>query len=250
MSSAASAALAAQAGFKPYMSDRRPRIVAVDGPAGSGKSSICHRVAERIGWTYVNTGAIYRAVGILALDSGLNLDDEGALASLVDEVAPDIRWEPSTKRLLHNRRDLTDRLLSEEAGYAASKIAKQPLVRERLLPLQRQITLAAPVGALVDGRDIGTVVFPDADVKVFLTASLEERSRRRLTQLGTTGANDAELLEDVKRGLARRDERDKGRDVAPLKRADDAVELDTSSLSLDQTVDALIAILREKGVVV
>jgi cytidylate kinase len=225
----------------------RPKIVAVDGPAGSGKSSICQRVADAIGWTYVNTGALYRAVGLLATSAGLSLDDEAGLATMVDEVAPDLRWDPRERRLFFKSQDLTPRLGSEEAGYGASKVAKQALVRSSLLPVQRQMTLAAPVGALVDGRDIGTVVFPDADLKVFLTASLEERSRRRLGQLEGRGVVDEIQLQDIMKGLARRDERDGNRAAAPLKQAPDAVVLDTSSLNVEETVQAMIALLRERG---
>ncbi len=228
------------------LSTGRPKIVAVDGPAGSGKSSICHTVADHLGWTYINTGALYRAVGVLALSSGINLDDQHGLASMVDEVAADLRWDATDRQIWHLQQNLTAKLQTEEAGYAASKVAKQPLVRDRLLPLQRQLTLSAPKGALVDGRDIGTVVFPDADLKIFLTASLEERSRRRMAQL-SPGAKVAEALEDIKKGLARRDERDEGRGVAPLKQAVGAVVLDTSLLNFEQTVEALERMIRERG---
>lgn len=224
----------------------RPKIVAVDGPAGSGKSSICHRVAEAVGWTYVNTGALYRAVGLLASQAGLSFDDEAGVATMVDEIAPDLTWDPLKRELWFLGQDLTPRLASEDAGYGASKVAKQPLVRAALLPVQRQMTLTAPQGALVDGRDIGTVVFPDADLKIFLTASLEERSKRRLHQLGS---GDDVLLQDIMKGLARRDERDGNRAAAPLKQADDAVMLDTSSLSVDETVSAMVKLLRERGLI-
>lgn len=224
----------------------RPKIVAVDGPAGSGKSSICHRVAERTGWTYVNTGALYRAVGLLTRDAGISLDDEAAIAAMVSDIASDLRWDPKTREMWCKDANLTPRLESEEAGYGASKVAKQPLVRAALLPVQRQMTLVAPVGALVDGRDIGTVVFPDADLKIFLTASLEERSRRRLNQLGS---GDPVLLTDVMKGLARRDERDGSRATAPLKQADDAVLLDTSDLDVEETVAAMIRLMRKHGLV-
>lgn len=224
----------------------RPKIVAIDGPAGSGKSSICHRVAERIGWTYVNTGALYRAVGLLTRDAGISLDDEAAIAAMVTEIAGDLRWDPITREMWFKEQNLTPRLESEEAGYGASKVAKQPLVRAALLPVQRKITLVAPVGALVDGRDIGTVVFPDADLKIFLTASLEERSRRRMQQLGS---GDPVALTDVMKGLARRDERDGSRATAPLKQADDALLLDTSDLNVEETISAMIRMLRERGLI-
>jgi len=227
----------------------RPKIVAVDGPAGSGKSSICHQVAARIGWTYINTGALYRAIGLLALTANMDLDDEAGIAAMIDEIAPDLRWDSPRRELWYREQNLTPRLDSEEAGYAASKVARQRLVRERLLPVQRQLTLSAPYGALVDGRDIGTVVFPEANLKIFLTASLEERSRRRLAQLGQATDTSSEQLDNVRRGLARRDERDAHRGVAPLKQAADAVVLDTSELSFDKTVEAMIALIRERGLV-
>jgi cytidylate kinase len=228
------------------MAKSGPFIVAVDGPAGSGKSSICHKVAEKIGWNYINTGALYRAVGLLAIRSKVDLEDEVRLANLVDEVAPHIAWNHKTKELLYKNDNLTAYLQSEETGYAASKIARSGIVRERLLPVQRQMTMTSEKGALVDGRDIGTVVFPEADLKVFLTASLEERSRRRLSQLGSQEVSN---IEEIKEGLARRDQRDEHRDVAPLKQAADALVLDTSNINFDETVDTLIKMIKERGLI-
>lgn len=227
------------------LSTGRPRIVAVDGPAGSGKSSLCFAVAKSIGWTYVNTGALYRAVGLLAQDEGLDLDDAEGIAQMVTMKSPDFTWDAAKRSLACAGQDLTHRLESEAAGYGASKIARLGQVRRELLPLQRAMTLAAKVGALVDGRDIGTVVFPDADLKVFLTASLEARSRRRLDQLGSGAPTSG--LEEIREGLARRDERDGRRDVAPLKQASDAVVLDTSDLTFDESVAAIISLLSERG---
>jgi cytidylate kinase len=225
----------------------RPKIVAVDGPAGSGKSSICHKVAERVGWSYINTGALYRAVGLLAARRRLDLTDERAVGELVDDLAPQLSWRADRRELWLSGEDLTPQLLSEAAGAAASVVAKQSLMRERLLPVQRQLTLSSPVGALVDGRDIGTVVFPDADLKIFLTASLEERSRRRLQQLG--GDASQELLDNIKAGIAARDEQDGARGVAPMKQAADAVVVDTSFMGVEETVDTIVRLLRQRGLV-
>jgi len=229
-----------------HMAKSVPFIVAVDGPAGSGKSSICHKVAESIGWNYINTGALYRAVGLLAIRLNIDLENETRLADLVDEVAPYLCWNHKTKDLFYKDDNLTDFLLSEETGYAASKIARSAVIRERLLPVQRNMTLIAEKGALVDGRDIGTVVFPEADLKVFLTASLEERSRRRLSQLG---AKEGSNIEDIKEGISRRDQRDEDRDVAPLKQAPDAIVLDTSNINFDETVEALIDLIKDRGLI-
>lgn len=219
----------------------RPIIVAVDGPAGSGKSSICHRVCARVGWTYINTGALYRAVGLLADRKGVDTGDEGAVSAFVDSMAQQLKWNATTRELWYQGENLTPMLGSEQAGNAASKVAKMVSVRAQLLPVQRDLTLAAPVGALVDGRDIGTVVFPDADLKVFLTASLEERSRRRLNQLEGMAS---EQLQEIMRGIAQRDEQDEARGVAPLKQAEDAIVLDSSMMGVDETVETLIQILR------
>lgn len=226
---------------------QRPKIVAVDGPAGSGKSSICYRIAEKIGWSYINTGALYRAVGLVAARRQLDLKDEQAVADLVSEMAPDLSWHTESRELWFAGENLTPLLLSEAAGAAASVIAKNSLMRTRLLAVQRQLTLASPVGALVDGRDIGTVVFPDADLKIFLTASLDERSRRRLQQLGGEASDD--VFESIKAGIAARDAQDGARGVAPLKKADDAVVVDTSRMGIEETIETIIVLLREQGLI-
>lgn len=226
----------------------KPKIVAVDGPAGSGKSSICHRVAERLGWTYLNTGALYRAIGLRAHETGISLQDDDKLAQLVKTMAPALRWDSAKRELWYAERNLTPLLLAEEVGDAASQIAKLEGLRERLLPLQRQLSLSAPKGVLVDGRDIGTVVFPDADLKIFLTASLEQRSRRRMQQLGSS-PDDKAQLEELMAEMAHRDARDQGRKVAPLIQAPDALLLDTSDLTLEQTVEAMVNFLRAKHLI-
>jgi len=225
----------------------RPKIVAVDGPAGSGKSSLCAQVSQRLGWSYINTGALYRGVGLLAMAHNIDLEDVPALVAMIDGCGMYLRWDSDRCELWFKDKNLTPQLNSEQAGYAASKVAKQEQVRASLLPVQRQLTLAAKVGALVDGRDIGTVVFPDADLKVFLTASLEERSRRRMQQLGGVDGGDAETLGNIQLGIARRDERDQGRKAAPLKQAEDAVLIDTSKLSFAESADALIELMRQRG---
>lgn len=223
----------------------RPKIVAVDGPAGSGKSSICHRVASILGWSYVNTGLLYRLVGLHAQRRGLNLNAESAVADLASQLAPDIVWQHQTRQLICQGEDVTALLHSEDVGKAASVIAKQPLLRERLLPMQRDLAYTAKSGVLVDGRDIGTVVFPDADLKIFLTASLEQRSLRRLAQLEQQV--EANELDSIKEGIAQRDAQDGSRAVAPMKPAADATVLDTSDLSLDESVQAMIELLKGRG---
>lgn len=222
------------------------KVVAVDGPAGSGKSTICRQVAERIGWTYLSTGALYRATGILARDLEVDLTSEESLAQFMEDVKAGLRWDGETDRLLFGDRDLTPLLGEEEAGFAASRVAVLPTVRRNLLPLQRDVIRASDAkGALVDGRDIGTVVFPDAELKIFLTASLEERAKRRLAQLGETELTMEAILSDMEA----RDGQDVAREEAPLKKADDAIEIDTSQMTLDDVVSCIVALLERHELV-
>ena len=225
----------------------RPKIVAVDGPAGSGKSSICATVCKDLGWSYVNTGALYRAVGLIAYDRGVALVEGVGLKSILDEFAESVRWEHESARLFVGVDDLTNRLESVEAGNGASAVAKMQMVRDALLPIQRKLALTAPRGAIVDGRDIGTVVFPDADLKVFMTASLEQRASRRLKQLEKSGAKSEMSHSDVMRAIALRDDQDSQRDSAPLRRAGDAVLLDTSDMDVVQAISKLKDLIKGKG---
>ncbi len=225
-------------------------IVAVDGPAGSGKSSLCFRTCQRIGWTYINTGALYRAVAIIASRRGMNLEDEDAVLEVVADFSGHMRWEPESQQLYFGDMELSDDLYTAEAGAAASFVAKMPRVRDELLPLQRELALRSPVGALVDGRDIGTVVFPDADLKIFMTASLKERARRRLAQFRSdpkVQIPDDEEVQQVADEIARRDAQDASRGAAPLKRPEDAIDFDNSGMGIDEAVDRLVGLLQSRG---
>jgi cytidylate kinase len=225
----------------------RPKIVAVDGPAGSGKSSICATVCRDLGWSYVNTGALYRAVGLLALDRGVSMVEGSSFRKLLAEFSEIVRWEHESARLFVGIEDFTPRLNSVEAGNGASAVAKMPMVREALMPLQRKLSLSAPRGAIVDGRDIGTVIFPDADVKIFMTASLEQRAIRRLRQLETSGSSSDLSHDDIMRAIASRDDQDSQRDSAPMRRADDAILFDTSDMDVEQAIASLKELIRSKG---
>src|SRR6478735_581160 len=183
-----------------------PKIVAVDGPAGSGKSSVCSEVCRQLGWTYVNTGFLYRSIALIARQRNQGLDDNEALRGIIDEFCEELQWDPSTQAVGFNGQNLTPLLYTDQAGKNASAIAKNPLVRELLLPLQRKLTLQSPVGAIVDGRDIGTVVFPDADLKIFMTASLEVRALRRMGQLQEGMRPDPAELETIKASILHRDQ--------------------------------------------
>lgn len=230
-------------------SKQRCIIVAVDGPAGSGKSSVCSKTCKRLGWTYVNTGFLYRAVAYICRQRQVGLDDELAMGFVIDEFTKSLVWDPETQAVWFQAENISGHLYTDLAGKDASLIAKNPLVRAKLLPLQRDLALRSPVGAIVDGRDIGTVVFPDADLKVFLTASIDERSRRRIKQLKDGQTASSEELEAIKTSILARDAQDAARGVAPLIQAHDAILLDTSNLKIESTIERLLELIKEKNLV-
>ncbi len=222
-------------------------VVAIDGPAGTGKSSATKRLAEALGFVHVDTGAIYRAVAFLVLEKSKG---QGFNEELAVEVARtthlEFRRHPElnpANRILANGRDLTDFIRTSEVTMSASRISAFPAVRAALLGLQRRLGCVGK--AILEGRDIGTVVFPDADIKFFLTASVDERAKRRLVELEASGA-DAPSFEEVRRQIQERDQNDTTRASAPLKKADDAIELDTSQMTLDQVVNYMAATVRKK----
>jgi cytidylate kinase len=221
----------------------RPFIVAIDGPAGAGKSTASRRVAAKLGFAMVDTGAIYRAVALAATRAGVALDDDGRLAQLLPEV--EIRFGPAAAdgggpRVLLGGEDVSREIRTPPMSLGASKVSARPVVRAGLLDLQRRLALAPEnAGAVLEGRDIGTVVFPDADAKFFLTASPEERARRRHAELRAKG--DASSLEEVLADQLRRDRDDSERAVAPLRPASDAVVVDTTGLALEAVVERLVA---------
>jgi CMP/dCMP kinase len=219
----------------------RPFIVAIDGPAGAGKSTTSRRLAARLGFAMVDTGAIYRAVALAATRRGVALDDDVRLAALLPGV--DIRFAPPAaesagQRVLLGDEDVSSEIRTPPMSLGASKVSGRAVVRAGLLDLQRRLALApGNAGAVLEGRDIGTVVFPDAEAKFFLTASPEERARRRHAELVAKG--DTQPYEEVLADQLRRDKDDSERAVAPLRAASDALVIDTSALSLDEVVDRL-----------
>jgi CMP/dCMP kinase len=216
------------------------KVVTVDGPAGAGKSTASRALAQRLGFTHVDTGAMYRAVGVLARERGIDLDDDDALGLLVGglsfELADNGAW------LLVDGRDVSAAIRQAEAGELASRVAVRPVVRTRLVPLQR--ALAPAHGVVMEGRDIGTVVFPDAPAKLYLTAAPTERARRRAVELRARGETVDEAA--LARKLAERDRRDSQRAHSPLRPAEDAVVLDTTTLALDAVVDEMERIARTR----
>ena len=205
--------------------------IAIDGPSGAGKSSLAKRLAAELGYVYVDTGAMYRAIGLYTLRAGQNSKDAAAVAALLPDIHLDIRPGQGAQQILLNGEDVTETVRQEQVGMAASDVSAHPAVRAFLLETQR--ALAARSNVLMDGRDIGTVVLPDATVKIFLTATPEARAQRRLAELQAKGqaADYATVLADIRL----RDDQDTHRAVAPLRQAADAVLLDTSAIGLEES---------------
>ncbi|BBM72492.1 (d)CMP kinase [Rhodothermus marinus] len=221
-------------------------IIAIDGPAGAGKSTTARRVAERLGYPYLDTGAMYRALALALLRQDPTLDPERAREALA-RVQLRVAWDNGRLRVFLDGEDVTEAIRTPEVSQAASRISAWPEVRARLLEEQRRIGRAWERrygGVVLDGRDIGTVVFPEAEVKVFLVADPEERARRRQRELAERGQEVP--LEQVLAEILQRDAQDQQRAVAPLRKADDAVELDTTSLSIDEQVQRVYELVRER----
>ena len=219
------------------------RAIAIDGPAGAGKSSIAKILAKRMGYIYVDTGALYRAVGYFVISRGISTTDADAVVACLEEVDVQMKYVDGQQKVFTNGEDVTDKIRTAEISMAASNVSAIPKVREFLFDLQQDI--AKKNNVVMDGRDIGTVVLPNADVKIFLTASPEERAKRRYKELIEKGQN--VVYKDVLADVITRDHNDSTRATAPLKQADDAVLVDTSDLDFDQSVEALYKIAKEIG---
>lgn len=209
--------------------------VAIDGPAGAGKSTIAKLVAKEKGYIYVDTGAMYRGLAIHFLNRGIDPEDRDAVAEACRDAKVTIGYEDGVQQIYLNGENVTSMLRTEETGNMASKTSAIPEVREKLLELQR--SLAREKDVIMDGRDIGTNILPDADVKIYLTASVETRARRRYDELREKGEDCS--LEEISRDIKERDERDMTREIAPLKKADDAVLVDSSDMTIQQVVDEI-----------
>jgi len=207
------------------MSDR---VIAIDGPAGSGKSSVARAVALDLGWSFLDTGAMYRAVTFEAVRKGVDVNDADAVAAVAEAATL-----TTLPRVTVNGRDVEDEIRTDEINVAVSVVAAEPRVRAAMVARQREFAAAQPVGTVVEGRDITTVVFPDASVKIFLTASLEERARRR----GEEGED----------SVARRDEVDSTRAASPLRQAEDAIVLDTTGRDVDDVAQEIVQWLKNNA---
>ncbi len=218
-------------------------VLTIDGPSGSGKGTIGQQIAAAHGWHFLDSGAMYRVVALAALDAGIDFSDTDGLVGVARES--DIRFLPrvgSTAEVILNGQVVSERLRTEEAGAGASRVAAVPAVREALLQRQREFRQAP--GLVADGRDMGTTVFPDATLKIFLTASAEERAQRRYKQLKEKGfsVNLPRLLGEIHE----RDERDSTRSASPLRPAEDAIEVDTTGVGIDQVVERIEHLLQQR----
>jgi cytidylate kinase len=216
--------------------------VAIDGPSGSGKGTIAAMVGKELGLPVLDTGLLYRFLGWLGAERSVPLNDEAAVQALLESVIDAIEWR--AEGIFFENRDCTPLLRGEDVGACASQVAAMPKVRSRLLELQRKLSLQ---GCVMDGRDIGTVVLPDAEAKFFLTASQRERARRRWAQLNQKGSDVS--LQQIVDDLKARDERDSGRECSPLERAKDAIEIDSTTLRIDEVVDRVLAVLERRQLI-
>ena len=216
--------------------------IAIDGPAGAGKSTMARACAKALGYLYVDTGAIYRTVGYYMRLMGIGPKDQDGIRRLIDEVNIDLRYADGVQHMILNGEDVTGEIRTPEMSRYASGVSAQPCVRAFLLDMQRQ--LARMHDVIMDGRDIGTVVLPDADVKIFLTADVAVRARRRFEELQEKG--EKTTYDQVLREMQARDKQDSERAAAPLRQAADAVLLDTSDCTLQQSVEKILAIVRGK----
>lgn len=216
--------------------------IAIDGPAGAGKSSVAKAAAKELGFIYVDTGAMYRTVALYMLRHGISHLDLPSVENALPNIKVDAKHEPDGQHMLLNGEDVTDLIRTQEVSTGASDFSKLPVVRQFLL--SAQLDLAEKYDVLMDGRDIGTVVLPHAQVKVFLTASAEERARRRCLELEEKG--EPTPYEEVLTKILERDDQDMNREAAPLKPAEDSVLLDTTDLNYEESVQRLLEIIRER----
>lgn len=216
--------------------------IAIDGPAGAGKSTIAKRLAKELGYIYVDTGAMYRAMAYYFLKNHISAEDENRIAAACEHVDITIRYQDGEQQVILNGENVNGVIRNEEVGNMASSTSVYPVVRKKLVELQQQ--LAVKENVIMDGRDIGTVVLPNADVKIYLTASSKVRAKRRYEELTSKG--EVCDLEQIEQDIIDRDYRDMNRETSPLKQADDAVLLDSSNLDIDGVVEKMKEIIKSR----
>ena len=217
--------------------------IAIDGPAGAGKSSIAKALSKRLGYIYIDTGAMYRAVALFFVENNISDGADSRIESLLDKLEISIKYEDGAQKVILNGEDVTDKLRLEEIGKLASKFSAIGSVREKLVALQRK--LAQKENVVMDGRDIGTVVLPNADLKIYLSASSKVRAERRYLELLEKGQTDLDI-NDIEDEIIKRDEADMNREISPLKQADDAYYLDSSDMTLEEVVSKILSMVKEE----
>ena len=215
--------------------------VAIDGPAGAGKSSIAKAVSKQLGFVYIDTGAMYRAVAVYAIENGIEIKEENFTQQVLDKIEIELAYEDGTQKIFLCGKDVSERIREADVSIGASNVAVIPAVRLKLVDLQRK--LAEKTSVIMDGRDIGTYVLPDAEVKIYLTATSDVRAKRRLLEMQKKGM-EAEF-ETVKRDIEYRDKNDSEREFAPLRQAEDAVLVDSSDMTIEQVINRIIGIIEE-----
>ena len=217
--------------------------IAIDGPAGAGKSSIAKALSKRLGYIYIDTGAMYRAVALFFVENNVSDGTDSRIESLLEKLEISIKYEDGAQKVILNGEDVTGKLRLEEIGKLASKFSAIGSVREKLVALQRK--LAQKENVVMDGRDIGTVVLPNADLKIYLSASSKVRAKRRYLELIEKGQTDLDI-NDMEDEIIKRDEADMNREISPLKQADDAYYLDSSDMTLEEVVSKILSMVKEE----
>ena len=217
--------------------------IAIDGPAGAGKSSIAKALSKRLGYIYIDTGAMYRAVALFFLENDVKDGTDSRIESLLEKLEISIKYEDGAQKVILNGEDVTGKLRLEEIGKLSSKFSAIGSVREKLVALQRK--LAQKENVVMDGRDIGTVVLPNADLKIYLSASSKVRAKRRYLELLEKGHTDLDINE-IEDEIIKRDEADMNREISPLKQADDAYYLDSSDMTLEEVVSKILSMVKEE----
>ncbi|MFU0828761.1 MAG: Cytidylate kinase [Lachnoclostridium sp.] len=216
--------------------------IAIDGPAGAGKSTIAKGVAKKLDFIYVDTGAMYRAIGLFILRNGIGADDEERISEACKQIEVTIEYINKEQQVILNGENITGLIRTEEVGKMASAVARFGAVRNKMVELQKK--MAASSNVIMDGRDIGTVVLPDADLKIYLTASTQERALRRWRELKEKGIeSDIKAIEE---DIKKRDYQDMHREIAPLKKAEDAILLDSSDLTIEEVIDKITLLFQKK----
>ena len=216
--------------------------IAIDGPAGAGKSTIAKMVSKKLNCIYVDTGAMYRAVALFFIKNGIASDDEKRIAKEIENIQVDIQFEAGDQKVLLNGKDVTEEIRAERVGNWASEISKYTLVREYLVKMQREVATKQDV--VMDGRDIGTVVLPQANVKIYLTASSKVRAMRRYNELTQKGVFCD--IHEIEQGIMERDAQDMNREISPLRQAKDAILIDSSNMTIDEVVEKIVSLARER----